>query len=128
MWPLPCCERSRSCHMRIPTATYRLPLNREFGFDRAREATSFLDTLGITDLYSSPIYQARSGSSHGYDVTDHERINPELGGEEGFRCLAGELGSRSMGLLLDIVPNHMCVAGDANRRWLDVLENGPAAA
>jgi (1->4)-alpha-D-glucan 1-alpha-D-glucosylmutase len=114
--------------MRIPTATYRLQLNGDFGFEQAREAVPFLDALGITDLYASPIYQARSGSGHGYDVTDHESINSELGGEDGFRALARQLRAHRMGLLLDIVPNHMCVAGDTNRLWLDLLENGRSAA
>ena len=113
--------------MRIPTATYRFQLSQQFGFDQARLAVRFLDALGITDLYCSPICQARPGSDHGYDVVAHDRVNPELGGEDAFRRLAEELRSRAMGLLLDIVPNHMSVGGDANRRWLDMLENGPTA-
>jgi (1->4)-alpha-D-glucan 1-alpha-D-glucosylmutase len=113
--------------MRVPTSTYRVQLHRDFGFEQARKAVAYLHALGVMDLYSSPIYAARSGSQHGYDVVDHERVNPELGGEDGLRGLAKELAAHAMGMLLDIVPNHMCVAGDANRRWLDVLENGPSA-
>ncbi len=113
--------------MRIPTATYRLQLNRDFDFEAGHRAISYLDALGIGDVYSSPIYTARPGSGHGYDVSAHEHVNPELGGEHGFRKLANELRARDMGLLLDIVPNHMCVAVDANWRWRDVLENGPSA-
>src|SRR5258707_3722823 len=114
--------------MRIPTATYRIQFNKDFPFERARESVGYLDQLGVTDLYSSPIYEARPGSRHGYDVTSHDAPNPELGGEEGFRALTDELKRRGMGLLLDIVPNHMCVAADTNHRWLDVLESGPSAA
>jgi len=113
--------------MRIPTATYRIQFGQALGFDRARSAVSFLDLLGISDLYSSPICEARPGSEHGYDVTNHEQVNPELGGEKAFVALARELRALGMGILLDIVPNHMCVAGDSNSRWLDVLQNGPAA-
>ena len=114
--------------MRIPTATYRLQFNAKFGFDAGRRAVPYLAALGISDVYSSPISTARAGSDHGYDVVAHERINPELGGENAFRALALELQRGHMGLLLDVVPNHMCVADDGNWRWLDVLENGPAAA
>ena len=114
--------------MRIPTATYRLQFNANFGFDAGRRAVAYLATLGVSDVYSSPISTARAGSEHGYDVVSHERVNPELGGEEAFRAMSLELRRREMGILLDVVPNHMCVADDANHRWLDVLENGPAAA
>jgi (1->4)-alpha-D-glucan 1-alpha-D-glucosylmutase len=89
---------------------------------------NYLATLGISDVYSSPIATARAGSQHGYDVVSHENVNPELGGEEAFRSLSLELRRREMGIVLDVVPNHMCVADDANWRWLDVLENGPSAA
>jgi (1->4)-alpha-D-glucan 1-alpha-D-glucosylmutase len=114
--------------MRIPTATYRLQFNAKFGFESGRRAVPYLATLGVSDIYSSPISTARAGSEHGYDVVSHEHVNPELGGEETFRALSLDLRRREMGVLLDIVPNHMCVADDANWRWLDVLENGPAAA
>src|SRR4051812_6437562 len=113
--------------MRIPAATYRLQFNRDFPFDGGTAALPYLEALGISDLYASPIYTARAGSGHGYDVVAHEQINPELGGEERFRVLAREVRARGMGFLLDIVPNHMCVAVDANWRWRDVLENGPSS-
>ncbi len=109
---------------RIPTATYRLQFNRRFGFDDARRLVPYLDALGITDVYASPLLQARSGSEHGYDVTDPTRLNRELGSEAEFEALAGELRKRDMGLLLDIVPNHMSAIGE-NRWWMDVLESGP---
>jgi (1->4)-alpha-D-glucan 1-alpha-D-glucosylmutase len=114
--------------MRTPTATYRLQFNDHFGFEAAQRATPYLAALGMSDIYSSPICQARAGSQHGYDVVSHEVVNIELGGEDAFRALALELRRRKMGIVLDIVPNHMCIADDANWRWRDVLENGPAAA
>ncbi len=113
---------------RIPGATYRLQLRREFPFSAAREAIPYLHSLGITDLYLSPIYYARPGSSHGYDILDHTRLNPELGDEADLRQLLDTAHAHAMGVLLDIVPNHMCIAGDASPRWREVLEDGPAAS
>jgi len=109
---------------RIPLSTYRLQFNRNFGFDDARRLLPYLQLLGITDLYVSPLTQARPQSTHGYDVTDPTRLNSELGTEEAFQELAAELKSKGMGLLLDIVPNHMAVSS-ANPWWMDVLEKGP---
>src|SRR3712207_857161 len=80
-----------------------------------------------SDLYSSPVLKARPGSVHGYDVIDHSRLNPEVGTEEEFAGFAGELRRRGMGLLMDVVPNHMCVSSPENRWWRDVLENGPGS-
>lgn len=108
---------------RIPVATYRLQLNRQFRFENARDLVSYLHKLGISDLYASPIFKARPGSSHGYDVTDPTCLNPELGSESDFESLVQGLNSHKMGLLLDIVPNHMAVSAD-NLWWADVLENG----
>ncbi|HMI82772.1 MAG TPA: malto-oligosyltrehalose synthase, partial [Polyangiaceae bacterium] len=113
--------------MRIPTATYRLQFSAGFGFEAGRRAVPYLAALGVSDLYSSPISTARAGSMHGYDVVAHESVSPELGGEDAFRAMALELRHRKMGILLDVVPNHMCVADDGNWRWMDVLENGPSA-
>ena len=110
--------------VRIPLSTYRLQFNPNFGFDDARRLVPYLHLLGITDLYASPLTQARPGSTHGYDVTDPTRLNPELGSEKAFQELAAELTSKGMGLLLDIVPNHMAVSS-ANPWWMDVLEKGP---
>jgi len=113
---------------RIPTSTYRLQLNRDFTLAQATGVVDYLDRLGISDVYASPIFKARPGSTHGYDVLDHSDVNPELGGEDALRALAKALAERGMGLILDLVPNHMCIAGAWNRLWSDVLENGPAAA
>ena len=94
-----------------------------FTFDDARAIVSYLERMGVSDLYASPIFEARPGSTHGYDITRHDRLNPELGGEEGFEHLTQSLQQSGMGLLLDIVPNHMGI-GDDSRWWRDVLENG----
>jgi (1->4)-alpha-D-glucan 1-alpha-D-glucosylmutase len=113
--------------MRIPSATYRLQLQRQFTFADAADLVPYLHRLGVSDCYVSPVSTARPGSVHGYDVIDHGQLNPELGGAEAFQRFAGELRRHDLGLLLDVVPNHMCIAGHYNGRWLDVLENGPSA-
>ncbi len=110
--------------LRVPVATYRLQLSRDFRFEDARKLVGYLKRLGVSDLYSSPILKARRGSQHCYDVTDPTQLNPELGTPADFEALSSELKSRGMGLLLDIVPNHMA-ASTENPFWLDVLENGP---
>src|SRR5271155_1081290 len=112
---------------RIPLACYRLQFNGEFTFRRASAALDYLSRLGITDIYSSPLLQSRSGSKHGYDVTDPLRIDSELGNEGQFDGFQSMLQKKGMGLLLDIVPNHMA-ASPENPWWMDVLENGPASA
>ena len=111
-----------------PRSTYRLQLNHRFGFEHARALVPYLARLGITHLYCSPILTARPGSLHGYDTCDHARINPELGGEDGFRKLAEELRQRGMGVIVDFVPNHMCADAKHNAWWRDVLANGPSSA
>src|SRR5215216_1315963 len=111
----------------FPRATYRVQFNREFTFADATRAVPYLARLGISHLYASPILKARPGSMHGYDVTDHTRLNPELGTPEDFAALVAALHEQGMGLIVDIVPNHLGVMGDDNQWWLDVLENGPAA-
>lgn len=108
----------------IPRATYRLQLTRDFPFAAAQEVVPYLSELGVSHAYLSPITTARRGSTHGYDVTDPTRINPELGGEDGFRSLVAALRKRDMGVIIDIVPNHMGVAGSENRYWNDVLRHG----
>lgn len=113
--------------MRVPASTYRLQLGPAFGFEQARRLVPYLASLGITDLYASPLLRARSGSTHGYDVTDPTKLNPELGTAEEFDALSEELRRRGMGLLLDIVPNHMAM-GTENPWWMDVLEHGRASA
>ena len=114
-------------HPRIPLACYRLQFNGDFSFRRASAALDYLSRLGITDIYSSPLLQSRSGSKHGYDVTDPLRVDSELGNEERFEAFQAMLQKKGMGLLLDIVPNHMA-ASTENPWWMDVLENGTASA
>ncbi|WP_341736219.1 malto-oligosyltrehalose synthase [Microcoleus sp. CAWBG640] len=110
--------------MRIPTATYRIQFHAGFNFEAARQIVSYLEELGITDLYASPIFKARKGSSHGYDVVDSNQLNPELGTSEDFEALTDEIHNRKMGWLQDIVPNHMAY-DTQNLLLLDVLEHGP---
>src|SRR5262249_6617784 len=112
---------------RIPAATYRLQFNREFTFRDARDLVPYLHTLGVSDCYASPILLARAGSSHGYDVCDHSRLNPDLGGEGDFDAFAAALREHGMGLILDAVPNHMGIGDARNAWWMDVLENGPSS-
>jgi (1->4)-alpha-D-glucan 1-alpha-D-glucosylmutase len=109
-----------------PVSTYRLQLTPEFGFAQAAETADYLVDLGVTHAYLSPVLDAVPGSMHGYDVTDHARIRGELGGEEGFRALAKRLRSRGLGIVLDIVPNHMAVPADMclNRQLWSVLRDG----
>lgn len=110
--------------MRRPASTYRLQLRPDFGFAEARDVVPYLDRLGVDTLYLSPIAEAVPGSEHGYDVTDPTRIRAELGGEEGLHRLAVALRERDMGLLLDIVPNHMAADAHHNGWWRDVLRYG----
>ena len=98
----------------IPRATYRMQFHKDFTFADAEAQVPYLDRLGISHLYASPITVAAAGSTHGYDVVDPTRINPELGGEDGFRSLVAALHARGMGVIIDIVPNHMGVAGGGN--------------
>jgi (1->4)-alpha-D-glucan 1-alpha-D-glucosylmutase len=112
--------------LRVPSSTYRIQFNLQFRFSDARELVPYLNDLGITDLYASPRFQARKGSMHGYDVADPRRVSSELGTEAEFDELCARLKSYSMGLLLDIVPNHMA-ASHENPWWMDVLENGPSS-
>jgi len=112
--------------LRIPVATYRLQFNGQFRFEHARKLADYLHGLGITDIYASPLLQARRGSSHGYDVTDPSRLNTEIGTEQELEALTAELRGRGMGLLLDIVPNHMAASSE-NPWWMGVLENGASS-
>lgn len=111
---------------RIPSSTYRLQLNAGFTFEDAARAAAYLNALGISHVYCSPYLQAAPGSMHGYDVVDHQKVNGELGGEEGHQRFCRRLGELGMGQVLDIVPNHMAI-GPMNRYWWDVLENGPSS-
>jgi (1->4)-alpha-D-glucan 1-alpha-D-glucosylmutase len=107
----------------VPAATYRLQFSRRFQFNGAQMLVPYLHSLGISDLYASPIFKARQGSPHGYDITDPMCLNPELGTDADFEGLVGELKRHEMGLLLDIVPNHMA-ASTENHWWMDFLGNG----
>jgi (1->4)-alpha-D-glucan 1-alpha-D-glucosylmutase len=109
---------------RAPRATYRLQLNLNFTFSDAARIVPYLHDLGISDLYASPYLQARPGSLHGYDISNHNRLNEEVGGEEDHANLTRQLRDHKMGHLLDIVPNHMGIGEPSNTWWMDVLENG----
>jgi (1->4)-alpha-D-glucan 1-alpha-D-glucosylmutase len=112
--------------MNPPCSTYRLQFNPNFRFVDGRDLVPYLSDLGISDLYSSPRFKPRRGSSHGYDITNPLRVNPELGSEEDFDEMASKLHHYGMGLLLDTVPNHMAASYE-NPWWMDVLENGRAS-
>jgi (1->4)-alpha-D-glucan 1-alpha-D-glucosylmutase len=114
--------------MRVPRATYRLQLGPDLTFDDAAGLVDYLDALGVSDAYTSPFLETATRGSHGYDVADHNRLRDELGGEPAFQRFAAALRARGMGLLIDVVPNHMGIAQNHNAWWLDVLENGPASA
>ena len=110
-----------------PLSTYRLQFNANFGFEHARRLIGYLHALGISHVYASPILKARAGSNHGYDITDHNQLNPEVGSYEDFQALVRELKDYGMGQVLDIVPNHMGIGFGANPWWQDVLANGRAS-
>jgi (1->4)-alpha-D-glucan 1-alpha-D-glucosylmutase len=109
--------------VRVPVATYRIQFNAGFTFEDARKIVAYLAELGISDLYASPLLRPRKGSMHGYDIVDATVLNPELGTSQDFDRLSDELQRNGMGLLLDIVPNHMA-ASHENAWWMSVLENG----
>lgn len=111
----------------IPIATYRVQLTADFDFDAAAAIVPYLKALGISHLYASPFMKARKGSTHGYDIVEHTKLNPELGGEAGFARLSDTLRRHDIGLILDFVPNHVGVHFADNPWWLDVLEWGPAS-
>ena len=111
----------------IPRATYRLQFNKDFTFRDATALVPYLADLGISHAYASPYFKARAGSTHGYDIVEHNVLNPEIGTREDLDTLAAGLKAHGMGQILDIVPNHMAVHGDDNPWWMDVLENGPAS-
>ncbi len=119
--------RDLSTLRRVPVATYRLQFQRAFTFADAAGLVPYLHQLGITDCYASPFLQTASGSSHGYDISNHNALNAEIGSEQDYDQLVAELNRHQMGLVLDWVPNHMGIAGNENAWWLDVLENGPSS-
>jgi (1->4)-alpha-D-glucan 1-alpha-D-glucosylmutase len=108
-------------------ATYRLQLGATLGFDAVAELAPYLSELGVSDAYLSPCFKCGPGSTHGYDVTEHNAFNPEIGSAASFDRMAAELAGHGLGLILDVVPNHMGIEGDSNPWWLDVLENGPGS-
>lgn len=112
---------------RIPRATYRLQFNHAFTFDQAEQLVPYLDALGVSHCYASPYCKARPGSIHGYDIIDHNALNPEIGTGIAFDRYVGALQRHGMGQIIDIVPNHMGVMGSDNQWWLDVLENGQSS-
>jgi (1->4)-alpha-D-glucan 1-alpha-D-glucosylmutase len=111
----------------IPVATYRLQLTKDFDFDAAAAVIPYLKALGVSHVYASPFMKARAGSTHGYDIVDHTKLNPELGGDAGFERLSAALKAHDLGLILDFVPNHVGVHFADNPWWLDVLEWGQAS-
>ncbi len=110
-----------------PVATYRLQLNRNFRFEDAQELIPYLSRLGVTHLYSSPILRAREGSTHGYDVVDPKTVNPDIGDEIDFRAMSNALHAYGMGLILDIVPNHLAASSAENPYWQELLMFGRSA-
>jgi (1->4)-alpha-D-glucan 1-alpha-D-glucosylmutase len=111
----------------IPSSTYRLQINSQFTLREVAEILDYLRDLGAGAVYSSPILAARAGSTHGYDVVDHSILNPEIAPAETLAILPQRLADADMGFVVDVVPNHMCIADGANWRWRDVLENGPSS-
>src|SRR6266849_6397822 len=114
-------------HPRIPTCTYRLQFNRWFTFAQAREIVPYLRALGVSDVYASPYFQAGANSLHGYDITDHNKLNAAIGSQADYDAWIAELHAHGMGQVLDFVPNHMGIAEAGNKWWADVLENGPSS-
>src|SRR3989442_4695512 len=114
-------------HPRSPISTYRLQFNRWFTFAQAREIVSYLYALGVSDAYASPYFQARPDSLHGYDITDHNKLNVAIGSREEYDSWIAELHAHSMGQVLDFVPNHVGIAEPLNQWWMDVLGNGPSS-
>jgi len=114
-------------HPRIPTCTYRLQFNRWFTFAQAREIVAYLRSLGVSDVYASPYFQAGANSLHGYDITDHNKLNAVIGSQADYDAWIAELHAYGMGQVLDFVPNHMGIAEPGNKWWADVLENGPSS-
>src|ERR671922_2056692 len=118
---------TRQQHPRIPTCTYRLQFNRWFTFSQARQIVSYLGALGVSDVYASPYFEASPDSLHGYDISDHNKLNAAIGSRADYDAWVAELNAHSMGQVLDFVPNHVGIADSQNQWWMDVLENGPSS-
>ncbi len=110
-----------------PTATYRLQFHGGFTFAHAQKLVPYLSRLGISHVYAAPFFRAAPGSMHGYDVVDHNALNPEVGTRAEFEAFSAELKKHRMGLIVDFVPNHMGIEGALNPWWRDVLESGPSS-
>jgi (1->4)-alpha-D-glucan 1-alpha-D-glucosylmutase len=106
-------------------STYRLQLTGDFGFAAAADLAGYLERLGVTHAYLSPVLRAAPGSTHGYDVTDHSLVSPELGGEDGFRAMVTRFQEHDLGVIVDVVPNHMAIQLPENRLLWSVLAGGP---
>ena len=120
----PAAPAADAAALAVPRATYRLQFNPRFTFADALAVVPYLAGLGISHVYASPFLKARPGSEHGYDIVDHNAINPEIGGWNGFVRFSDALRAHCMGLILDFVPNHMGIGKADNAWWLDVLEWG----
>jgi (1->4)-alpha-D-glucan 1-alpha-D-glucosylmutase len=128
MQPEPVEMAGTASRCRSPVSTYRLQFHRGFRFVDARALVPYLDQLGITDCYSSPYLQARPGSTHGYDICDHNQLNPEIGSEADYTAFTAALAAHGMGQIVDFVPNHMAADETHNPWWRDVLTNGPCSS
>jgi (1->4)-alpha-D-glucan 1-alpha-D-glucosylmutase len=115
---------SEGASPRIPRSTYRLQFHAGFTFDDARAIIDYLSALGISDVYASPYFQSAPESTHGYDISDHNRLNPLIGDQASFQAYCSALKEHQMGQVLDFVPNHMGIGGPLNAWWMDVLEDG----
>ena len=113
---------------RIPTSTYRLQVHRDFPLTAARDVVPYLARLGVDDVYTSPYFTAEPGSTHGYDICNHNEINPEVGGAEAHDAFTSAVAAHGLGHIVDFVPNHMGIGTCVNPWWRDLLENGPSAA
>lgn len=114
-------------HPRIPACTYRLQFNRWFTFAQAREIVPYLHEIGVSDVYASPYFQASPDSLHGYDITDHNKLNSAIGWRADYDAWIAQLHGHGMGHVLDFVPNHVGIADSQSEWWMDVLENGPSS-
>lgn len=112
----------------LPLSTYRLQVNRQFRFQDVADLADYLEKLGVGAVYLSPYFRARPESTHGYDICDHNELNPALGGWDDFQVMSAELRKRGLGHVCDFVPNHMGIGEPLNKWWMDVLENGPSSA
>lgn len=111
----------------IPRATYRVQFSAHLTFDQARQLARYLNDLGIGEMYASPLFKARDQSTHGYDVVDHGSLDPHFGSEADFQAMCDELSRCGLGLMMDVVPNHMGIDDPQNAWWQDVLENGESS-